>query len=190
MKRFDIRGKGYTFADLQRIRDEMAEKVNRRLYDLERAGYKDYAYRVAVANIRRSRGGRRRRYEKKKKYARSELNQLRMELDELQMFLGYKTSSVEGAMEYENKVVNAFEARGIHIDDRQDFWNFLSSSLYNELANKLLPSEILQDFYTKTRAEGYKNQEVRRLLREFRRSSKGVKELYAEAGLPMFKRNT
>lgn len=187
-QRIDLRGKYYTIKELENYRNQLASQANKNLLELERAGYKQYAYSRAVQNIRLIEGGKKRRFKKKKSgYTRENLESLRTEIEAIEAFLDYKTGTVEGAREYEEKVTSAFRKKGYSLRNSKDFFSFLSSRLYDDLANRKIDSEILQEYYDRMTDEGYSDKQIRRKLQQYEKGNKSVKDLYEDAGLEFIK---
>lgn len=171
--------------DLMIERNKLAREANKRLYALEKAGYKNYVYKYTVTTIREIRGGKRRRFEAKKKYDKSFQSavSLRSEIMIIQHFLDSKTSTVEGASAYEERVVESFKTRGLKVSNVKSFFNFLSSELYKSLANSKMDSEVLQDFFDKAVEKNLRPVDIYNKLRQYEKGDIGVKDLYKKSGL-------
>ena len=188
-KRIDLRGRYYSIQELTKLRNDLAKEVNRNLRELEKAKKTKYAYRTAIANIRQIRGGRYRRYEERKKgYTKDDLPRLKLEIDELETYLSYKTGSLEGYMDYEENVLERFRERGLKVSNPQSFFDFLSSETYRNLANRKIDSGVLQEFYDRALSKKMSITELNQLLDEYEKGEKSVKELYKEAGMRFLKR--
>lgn len=186
MKRYDIdfRGDFMSLDELNSIRLRYARIANERLRALEKAGRAYWAYDVAVSYTQRSRG--RNRFNQKKTWSGTKEGLLH-EVEELQSFLNMNTSTISGSKRVEQKIVNTFQQnRGIDIDriGRADFFNFLTflntkSSEYN-----MIPSEMAIDFYTRSRDEDIKHEDIISALDEYKKGKiKNLKELYGKFDL-------
>lgn len=187
IQRIDLRGKYYNLTELTQLRNELAKEVNKNLLALERAKKTQYAYNRAIRNIQDVRGGKKRRYETNKTYTSGELPLLKLEIDEMQQFLDYKTSTVEGATQYEENAVRAMRERGLKVSDPTEFFNFLSSEIYSYLASRKIDSEILQDFWDRAHEEGLSPHELNKLLDQYKKGTVSVKDMYEKAGIDFLK---
>lgn len=186
MKRYDIdfRGDFMTLDELNSIRLRYARIANARLRALEKVGRAYWAYDVAVSYTQRSRG--RDRFNQKKTWSGTKEGLLH-EVEELQSFLNMKTSTLTGSKAVEQRIVNTFQQRhGIDIDriGRSDFFNFLTflntkSSEYN-----MIPSEMAIDFYTRSRDDGVKHEDIVNALDEYKKGKiRNLKDLYGKFDL-------
>lgn len=186
MKRYDIdfRGEFLTIDELNSTRLRYARIANERLRALEKAGRAYWAYDVAVSYTQRTRG--RNRFNQKKVWSGTKEGLLH-ELEELQSFLNMKTSTLTGSKAVEQRIVNTFQqSHGIDIDriGRSDFFNFLTflntkSSEYN-----MIPSEMAIDFYTRSRDEGAKHDDIVSALDEYKKGKiRNLKDLYGKFDL-------
>lgn len=188
-QRIDLRGRYYNIKELEQYRNEIAREANRRLRELEQAGYKQYGYKRALSNIQMLSGKKRkRRFERSKSgYTKSTLEDLRREIEMIESFLDYKTGTVEGAREYEEKVVSSFRDKGLTVRDSSAFFGFLSSQLYKDLSNRKIASEILQEYFDRMSDEGFSTSYINRQLKKYEKGNKSVKDLYEDAGLDFIK---
>lgn len=186
MKRYDIdfRGEFLTLDELNNIRLRYSKIANERLRALEKAGRAYWAYDVAVSYTQRSRG--RDRFSQKKAWEGTKEGLLH-EVEEIQSFLNMKTSTLRGSKAVEQRIVNTFQqSHGIDIDriGRSDFFNFLTflntkSSEYN-----MMPSEMAIDFYTRSRDDGGKHEDIVNALDEYKKGKiRNLKDLYKKFNL-------
>lgn len=189
-KRIDLRGKFYNITELQDYRNMLAKEANVQLRALEKAGKTQYAYRTAKRNIKAVRGsGRYRRYEEKKDgYDRDSLPQLRWEIEELEHFLDSKTSTVQGSLDYEERMLNQARERGLKVKNAQEFWNFLSSETYKNLANKKIDSAMLQEFWDRASNRGYGTKRLYDALKEYQKGEVSLKELFQKHRISLKRR--
>lgn len=186
-KRIDLRGKYYAIKDLMAYRNELAKEVNKNLRALEKAKKTQYAYRTAIRNIRQIRGGKKRRYEERKAFTKDQLPLLKLEIDELETYLEYKTATLEGTLKYEGQALSVIRERGLKVSDPQAFFDFLSSEIYNTLANRKIDSEILQDFWDRAHEEGLSTRQLSQILDKYQKGQVSVRDMYEKAGIDFLK---
>lgn len=186
MKRYDIdfRGEFLTLDELNNIRLRYARIANDRLRALEKAGRAYWAYDVAVSYTQQSRG--RNRFTQKKTWSGTKEGLLH-EVEELQSFLNMKTSTLTGSKAVEQRIVNTFQqSHGIDIDHigRSDFFNFLTFLNTKSREYNMIPSEMAIDFYTRSRDDGVKHEDIVNALDEYKKGKiRNLKDLYGKFDL-------
>lgn len=166
--------------------EKLARRANARLRRLEKAGRAYWAYDSATVYTQKAYG--------KNRFPQSTRNMSerarRRNLREVQKFLGLRTSTVSGSRSVENQIVATFRSdkHKFQIDDKREFFNFLSSSIYKDIANRTVDSERLIEFYDRMSSEQGKDLDfITDALKEWQKSeSEGVEDLYNKYGMSIF----
>ena len=110
---------------------------------------------------------------------------LKQEILELERFLNSVTSTLTGYKELEKQRVRVFRDYGLEVKDTQEFFDFLNSEIYKQLANKSISSDILQEFYDTVKSKkDAKKEEIQKALEKFRGGNiDTIDELYKEFDL-------
>lgn len=191
----DLRGQKYDIEEVRKLRKKLAKRANARLATLERRGYTKNAYRIATRYTEETRG--------KKRFSEAMLKKagieyLRDEIETLRDFLTSKSSTIKGNMEIEKERLEFFRGvrkvdkegkltgMGLEISDSEEFFKFLNSTEYKTLANKMISSSVLMEFYdsVKESNEDAKYEELLKALEEYRKGKvKSVDDLYEQFDL-------
>lgn len=107
----------------------LARRANQRLRALERAGYNTAAYRLATFDTQDFNNSN--RYSTRIR-GRSE-EDLQREYNSIVKFLGWKTSTVKGEKIRREKIIQAFQDKGLDIPNKQDFLDFLASEVGEDM---------------------------------------------------------
>lgn len=166
--------------------EKLARRANARLRHLEKAGRNFWAYDSATVYTQKAYG--------KNRFPQSPRNMSesaqRRNLREIQKFLGLQTSTVTGSKKVEDKIVETFRgsSHNLQIVDRREFFNFLNSAVYKDIANRTMDSERLIEFYDRMGSEQGKSiDEIIDALKEWQESeSEGVEDLYNKYGMSVF----
>lgn len=179
----DLRGRFYTIEELEALRRKYAKRANQRLLRLERAGLNYYAYDRAMLYLERTRKSK--RFSESRGFKGNKQALLR-ELDSLTTFLNSRTSTVSGQRSIEREKIRTFENKGYNVGDPRQFFNFLSSFAYKSLANSKIPSEMLIEFFTKSRDSEKSLGQIYGELEKFKRGAvSGVDTLFNNFGIKM-----
>lgn len=191
----DLRGQKYDIEEVRKLRKKLAKRANARLLTLEKHGYTKNAYRIATRYTEETRG--------KKRFSESMLKKvgieyLRDEIEALREFLTSKSSTIKGNKEIEKERLEFFRGvrkvdkegkltgLGLEISDSEEFFKFLNSAEYKALANKMISSSVLMEFYdgVKESNENVKYEELLKALEEYRKGKvKSVDDLYEQFNL-------
>lgn len=191
----DLRGQNYDIEEVRKLRKKLAKRANARLATLEKHGYTKNAYRVAIKYTEETRG--------KKRFSEALLKKagieyLRDEIEALRIFLTSKSSTIKGNKEIEKERLSFFRGArkvdkdgklngmGLEISDSEEFFKFINSAEYKALANKLISSNVLMEFYdtVKESNEGVKYEELLKALEEYRTGKvSSVDDLYEQFDL-------
>lgn len=185
----DLRGEFHTVEELQEIRLKYARIANKRLRALEKADMTVYAYDVATLYTQRTRGTK--RFSESRKALENPQSLMR-EIDQLTTFLNMQTSTVRGQRQLEKQKMRAFEKKlGAEIPDKKEFWNFLSSNVFQQLRHaRRGDSNYFVDFYVRAKEKGWNNQKIYDALEQYRKGEiQGIDELFDEAKLSFIKGN-
>lgn len=163
----DLRGKRYDIDEVRALRRKLAKRANARLLSLERKGLTKNAYRVATRYTQATRG--RNRFSEA--YLKSaEISYLREDIENLRVFLNSVTSTVSGYKQLKKERIARFRQKGLKIDDEDQFYRFLNSKIYKDLANKLISSDKLIEFYDDVVDSGkYEMKDLKEALEEFKK---------------------
>lgn len=173
----DLRGKRYDIDEVRALRRKLAKRANARLLSLERKGLTKNAYRVATRYTQATRG--RNRFSEA--YLKSaEISYLREDIENLRVFLNSVTSTVFGYKQLEKERIARFRQKGLKIDDEDQFYRFLNSKIYKDLANKLISSDKLIEFYDDVVDSGkYEMKDLKEALDEFKKGDvESIDDLY------------
>lgn len=177
-KLYQVSGRWLSLDEIERERVRMVNQANTRLRRLEAAGYTRYAYDRAMLYLKQS--GKGTRFKRKKP---SSPQEILSQVDALTAFLESKTSTVSGLKKVEAKSVEQFKARGFSLKNEKEFFNFLSSAVYDRLTKKFISSEILQEFFDKAQSQNLTNSEIMGMLEEFEHGKIGVDDLIGQVGV-------
>jgi Lhr-like helicase len=173
----DLRGKRYDIDEVRALRRKLAKRANARLLSLERKGLTKNAYRVATRYTQATRG--RNRFSEA--YLKSaEISYLREDIENLRVFLNSVTSTVSGYKQLKKERISRFRQNGLKIDDEDQFYRFLNSKIYKDLANKLISSDKLIEFYDDVVDSGkYEMKDLKEALEEFKKGDvESIDDLY------------
>lgn len=173
----DLRGKRYDIDEVRALRRKLAKRANARLLSLERKGLTKNAYRVATRYTQATRG--RNRFSEA--YLKSaEISYLREDIENLRVFLNSVTSTVSGYNQLKKERIARFRQKGLKIDDEDQFYRFLNSKIYKDLANKLISSDKLIEFYDDVVDGGkYEMKDLKEALEEFKKGDvESIDDLY------------
>lgn len=191
----DLRGQKYDIEEVRKLRKKLAKRANARLESLEKHGYTKNAYRIATRYTEETRG--------KKRFSEAMLKKagieyLRDEIEALREFLTSKSSTIKGNKEIEKERLEFFRrvrkvdkegkltGMGLEISDSEEFFKFLNSTEYKALANKMISSSVLMEFYdsVKESNDDVKYEELLKALEEYRKGKvKSVDDLYEQFDL-------
>lgn len=166
--------------------EKLARRANARLRRLEKAGRAFWAYDSATVYTQKAYG--------KNRFPQSPRNMSerakRRNLREIQRFLGLQTSTVSGSKKVDDMIVDTFRSadHGFQVIDRREFFNFLNSAVYKDIANHTMDSERLIEFYDRMSSEqGASLDYIKEALEEWQKSeSEGVEDLYNKYGMSIF----
>ena len=178
----DLRRNDIDIDKVRTIRRKLAKRANQRLRVLEKNKLTKNAYRVAMRYTQQTRGKDR---FSEAKMVKADLKYLRQEILELERFLNSVTSTLSGYKELEKQRLKVFRDFGLEVKDTHEFFDFLNSEIYKQLANKAISSDILQEFYdtVKSKKEA-KREEIQKALEKFREGNiDTIDELYEEFDL-------
>lgn len=173
----DLRGKRYDIDEVRALRRKLAKRANARLLSLERKGLTKNAYRVATRYTQATRG--RNRFSEA--YLKSaEISYLREDIENLRVFLNSVTSTISGYKQLKKERIARFRQKGLKIDDEDQFYRFLNSKIYKDLANKLISSDKLIEFYDDVVDTGkYEMKDLKEALEEFKKGDvESIDDLY------------
>lgn len=173
----DLRGKRYDIDEVRALRRKLAKRANARLLSLERKGLTKNAYRVATRYTQATRG--RNRFSEA--YLKSaEISYLREDIENLRVFLKSATSTVSGYKQLKKERIARFRQKGLKIDDEDQFYRFLNSKIYKDLANKLISSDKLIEFYDDVVDSGkHEMKDLKEALEEFKKGDvESIDDLY------------
>ena len=173
----DLRGKRYDIDEVRALRRKLAKRANARLLSLERKGLTKNAYRVATRYTQATRG--RNRFSEA--YLKSaEISYLREDIENLRVFLNSVTSTLSGYKQLKKERIDRFRQKGLKIDDEDQFYRFLNSKIYKDLANKLISSDKLIEFYDDVVDSGkYEMKDLKEALEEFKKGDvESIDDLY------------
>lgn len=191
----DLRGQNYDIEEVRNLRKKLAKRANARLATLEKHGYTKNAYRIATRYTVETRG--------KKRFSEGMLKKagieyLRDEIEALREFLTSKSSTIKGNKEIEKERLEFFRGvrkvdkegkltgLGLVISGSEEFFKFLNSTEYKALANKMISSNVLMEFYdsVKESNDDVKYEELLKALEEYRKGKvKSVDDLYEQFDL-------
>ncbi len=173
----DLRGKRYDIDEVRALRRKLAKRANARLLSLERKGLTKNAYRLATRYTQATRG--RNRFSEA--YLKSaEISYLREDIENLRVFLNSVTSTLSGYKQLKKERIDRFRQKGLKIDDEDQFYRFLNSKIYKDLANKLISSDKLIEFYDDVvDSSKYEMKDLKEALEEFKKGDvESIDDLY------------
>lgn len=191
----DLRGQNYDIEEVRKLRKKLAKKANARLANLEKHGYTKNAYRIATRYTEETIGKKR---FSEGMFKKAGIEYLRDEIEALREFLTSKSSTIKGNKEIEKERLEFFRGvrkvdkegkltgLGLEISDSEEFFKFLNSAEYKALANKMISSSILMEFYdsVKESNEDVKYEELLKALEEYRKGQvESVDDLYEQFDL-------
>ena len=181
--RIDLRRKDVDIEEVRSIRRKLAKRANQRLRVLEKNKLTKNAYRVATRYTQQTRG--KNRFSEAKKMVKADMGYLKQEILELERFLNSVTSTLTGYKKLERQRLKVFRDYGLKVKDTQEFFDFLDSEIYKQLANKTISSDILQEFYDTVKSKkDAKKEEIQKALEKFREGNiDTIDELYEEFDL-------
>lgn len=181
--RIDLRRKDVDIEEVRSIRRKLAKRANQRLRVLEENKLTKNAYRVATRYTQQTRG--KDRFSEAKKMVKADMGYLKQEILELERFLNSVTSTLTGYKKLEQQRLKVFRDYGLKVKDTQEFFDFLDSEIYKQLANKAISSDILQEFYDTAKSKkDAKKEEIQKALEKFREGNiDTIDELYEEFDL-------
>ena len=180
--RIDLRRKDVDIEEVRSIRRKLAKRANQRLRVLEKNKLTKNAYRVATRYTQQTRGKDR---FSEAKMVKADMGYLKQEILELERFLNSVTSTLTGYKKLEQQRLKVFRDYGLKVKDTQEFFDFLDSEIYKQLANKAISSDILQEFYDTVKSKkDAKKEEIQKALEKFREGNiDTIDELYEEFDL-------
>lgn len=180
--RIDLRRKDVDIEEVRSIRRNLAKRANQRLRVLEKNKLTKNAYRVATRYTQQTRGKDR---FSEAKMVKADMGYLKQEILELERFLNSVTSTLTGYKKLEQQRLKVFRDYGLKVKDTQEFFDFLDSEIYKQLANKAISSDILQEFYDTVKSKkDAKKEEIQKALEKFREGNiDTIDELYEEFDL-------
>lgn len=180
--RIDLRRKDVDIEEVRSIRRNLAKRANQRLRVLEKNKLTKNAYRVATRYTQQTRGKDR---FSEAKMVKADMRYLKQEILELERFLNSVTSTLTGYKKLEQQRLKVFRDYGLKVKDTQEFFDFLDSEIYKQLANKAISSDILQEFYDTVKSKkDAKKEEIQKALEKFREGNiDTIDELYEEFDL-------
>lgn len=180
--RIDLRRKDIDIEAVRSIRRKLAKRANQRLRVLEKNKLTKNAYRVATYYTQQTRGKDR---FSEGKMVKADMRYLKQEILELERFLNSVTSTLTGYKKLEQQRLKVFRDYGLEVKDTQEFFDFLNSEIYKQLANKAISSDILQEFYDTVKSKkDAKKEEIQKALEKFREGNiDTIDELYEEFDL-------
>lgn len=181
--RIDLRRKDVDIEEVRSIRRKLAKRANQRLRVLEKNKLTKNAYRVATRYTQQTRG--KNRFSEAKKMVKADMGYLKQEILELERFLNSVTSTLTGYKKLKQQRLKVFRDYGLKVKDTQEFFDFLDSEIYKQLANKAISSDILQEFYDTAKSKkDAKKEEIQKALEKFREGNiDTIDELYEEFDL-------
>lgn len=160
----DVYGNQYSTAQLQEIRRKLAKRANYSLRDLARNSspitgevYNSYGAAVDALDYLKARN---RRYFSESLTLTENRTVLKAEIQRLQYFLTRPSHTVKGQREIEQKRIATFEKKGIHFASSKEFYQFLSSEVFQSLRKLQYSSEQLIEDYERAREQGMTNEQV------------------------------
>lgn len=182
MSSYNFRSGDFTRGELDALYKQMARRANQRLRSLEKADRAFWAYDKATLYTQRAYGKSRFPTTPGKMTDKG----LVRSLEELQVFLNSQTSTVRGSRQVDKRIVDTFSRRGIKIENKKEFFNFLDSSQFRSLSNKKIDSDRLIEFYTRSKEKGDSDEEITELLEDFRQGQiDGIDELFEKQGFSL-----
>lgn len=180
--RIDLRRKDIDIEAVRSIRRKLAKRANQRLRVLEKNKLTKNAYRVAAHYTQQTRGKDR---FSEAKMVKADMRYLKQEILELERFLNSTTSTLSGYKKLKQQRLKVFREYGLEVKDEQEFFDFLNSEIYKQLANKAISSDILQEFYDTVKSKkDAKKEEIQKALEKFREGNiDTIEELYEEFDL-------
>lgn len=180
--RIDLRRKDVDIEEVRSIRRKLAKRANQRLRVLEKNKLTKNAYRVATRYTQQTRGKDR---FSEAKMVKADMGYLKQEILELERFLNSVTSTLTGYKKLKQQRLKVFRDYGLKVKDTQEFFDFLDSEIYKQLANKAISSDILQEFYDTAKSKkDAKKEEIQKALEKFREGNiDTIDELYEEFDL-------
>lgn len=191
----DVYGNQYSTAQLQEIRRKLAKRANHSLRDLARNSspitgevYNSYGAAVDALDYLKARN---RRYFSESLTLTENRTVLKAEIQRLQYFLTRPSHTVKGQREIEQKRIEAFEKKGIHFASSKEFYQFLSSDVFQSLRKLQYSSEQLIEDYERTREQCMTNDQVMEKLSNaldaFRKGEKVTqKNMWKHLGISPF----
>lgn len=177
----DVYGEQYSSAQLQEIRRKLAKRANNYLRDLSRNSspitgevYNSYGAAVDALDYLKTRN---RRYFSEQLTPTMNRRALKAEITRLQSFLRAPSHSVSGQRRIEERRMKTFEAKGVHFAGNSEFYQFLNSGTFHDLA-KIIDSDKIVEAYELAREKGGSHDEVvndlQDSLRSFREGEKAT----------------
>ena len=120
---------------------ELATKANRRMTNLEKAGFNRWAYNRAISHIESIDGRGARRFNRNL----TDIVDLQMNIMEMGKFLNAKSSTVAGNRDIDKEIVNAFRDKNIRIQnvDIAAFIDIIKSDAWEDLKKYQVSSGVL-----------------------------------------------
>lgn len=120
---------------------ELATKANRRMTNLEKAGFNRWAYNRAISHIESIDGRGARRFNRNL----TDIVDLQMNIMEMSKFLNAKSSTVAGNRDIDKEIVNAFRDKNIRIQnvDIAAFIDIIKSDAWEDLKKYQVSSGVL-----------------------------------------------
>ena len=148
--------------------------ANKRLKELEKNGLNGQAYGYAEYYNSAMKRKKNRFYTGEKLY-KSKADVIN-HIEELQHFLGAKTSTVEGYRNTQEKRINKFREHGVNIPkgSEDEFNQFLETSQFNALKSQLDSNQII-DIYVSAKK---KNKTVEEINKEFKKFLEDTEDTY------------
>lgn len=184
---FNPYAKGVTMEELVKIRRQLAKVMNQRMVRLENTkspitgeSYEFGAYDL-MNDYLKDKG--RRRFSEVLNPKDMDKRDIQKEIRVLQGFEEMKSSRVAGMQQIENKrikTLTSVKGLDINVVSNKDFYDFLNSSTYKALVEKIDSDKIVEE-YNRAAKEGVSKDDIVLALNEYsknaeRISLKGVKE--------------
>lgn len=190
--KWDVYRQSYSRKELESRRQQLAKVANSRIRRLEKntseiTGKKmfDAPWYNNVKSYMDTQG--KQRFSEGKLSGKMSDNALRREIVVLENFLSTKSSTVSGNREIEQERVNKFVSKGVpqEIASSQEFYDFLSSSTYEQIVLESVSSEDVIDIFSRASDKFSVDEIVNKFNEHLNNTEAGSKELYNKFGLRM-----
>lgn len=136
-----VLGDSEAYEELVARNKELATKANRRMTNLEKAGYTRWAYNRAITHIESIDGRGARRFNRNL----TDIVDLQMNIMEMSKFINSDTSTVPGNRAIDISTINSFRDKGVKIAkvDIDAFFDILKSDAWEDLKKYQVSSGVL-----------------------------------------------